>query len=57
MDEPKGDHGNTLNRIELEDNAISLAAYRGAANATEMREVIRRIDAPGQAPAVGRFLD
>jgi 2-methylcitrate dehydratase PrpD len=56
VDEPKGDPGNTLNRSELEDKAIRLAAYRGGATEAEMREVIRRIDGLGQTPAVGRFL-
>jgi len=43
VDEPKGDPGNTLSRPELEDKALRLAAYSGAATADEMRAVIARI--------------
>ena len=56
VDEPKGDPGNTLSRSELEAKAIALAAYRGGADAAEMREVFRRVDALGDMPVVGRFL-
>lgn len=37
VDEPKGDPGNTLTRPELEDKAIRLAAFGGAASEAEMR--------------------
>jgi 2-methylcitrate dehydratase PrpD len=40
---PKGDPGNTLSRAELEDKALRLAAYSGAASAEEMQQLIRRI--------------
>jgi 2-methylcitrate dehydratase PrpD len=43
VDEPKGDPGNTLSRPELESKAIALAAYRGAASADEMRQVISSV--------------
>ena len=37
VDEPKGDPGNTLSRQELEQKAIALAEFAGAASADEMR--------------------
>ena len=37
VDEPKGDPGNTLTRPELEDKAIRLAAFGGAADEAEMQ--------------------
>ena len=37
VDEPKGDPGNTLSRQELEQKAIALAEFAGAATAAEMR--------------------
>ena len=37
VDEPKGDPGNTLSRAELEQKAMALAEFAGAATATEMR--------------------
>jgi 2-methylcitrate dehydratase PrpD len=39
VDEPKGDPGNTLTRPELEDKALRLAAFSGAAGEAEMRRV------------------
>ncbi|HKW82283.1 MAG TPA: MmgE/PrpD family protein, partial [Burkholderiaceae bacterium] len=56
VDEPKGDPGNTLTRPELEDKALRLAAYRGAASVLEMRRVIERVWALADAPRVGPFL-
>jgi 2-methylcitrate dehydratase PrpD len=44
VDEPKGDPGNTLSRAELEDKALRLAAYGGAADADEMRAAFVAID-------------
>jgi 2-methylcitrate dehydratase PrpD len=40
VDEPKGDPGNTLSRVELEDKALRLAAYRHGATEAEMRRLI-----------------
>ena len=40
VDEPKGDPGNTLSRLELEDKALQLASYRQGASKAEMRTVI-----------------
>ena len=56
VDEPKGDPGNTLTRPELEDKALRLAAYRGAASVDEMRRVIARVWALAGAQRVGPFL-
>ena len=56
VDEPKGDPGNTLTRPELEDKALRLAAYRGAASEGEMRRVIERVWALADAQCVGPFL-
>jgi 2-methylcitrate dehydratase PrpD len=43
VDEPKGDPGNTLSRVELEDKALRLAAYRDGATEMEVRRVIEQI--------------
>jgi len=56
VDEPKGDPGNTLTRPELEDKALRLAAYRGAASEGEMRGVIERVWALADAQRVAPFL-
>ncbi len=39
---PRGDPDNTLTRAELEDKALRLAAYSGAATEREMKQVIAR---------------
>jgi len=56
VDEPKGDPGNTLDRSELVDKALRLAAYRGGASEAEMRGVVERVWALGRAVSVPRFL-
>jgi 2-methylcitrate dehydratase PrpD len=56
VDEPKGDPGNTLTRPELEEKALRLAVYRGAASEREMRRVIERVWALADAQRVGPFL-
>ena len=56
VDEPKGDPGNTLTRPELEDKALRLAAYRGAASVDEMRRVIERVWALADVRRVGSLL-
>ncbi len=43
VDEPKGDPGNTLSRSELEDKALRLARFGGAATETEARAVIHAL--------------
>jgi 2-methylcitrate dehydratase PrpD len=40
VDEPKGDPGNTLSRIEITDKALRLAAFSGGATADEMTRAI-----------------
>jgi len=39
---PKGDPDNTLSRAELEDKAMRLGTYRGAATEAEMKAIIAR---------------
>ncbi len=43
IDEPKGDPGNTLTRAELEQKALRLAEFSGAATAAEMNAAFQRI--------------
>ncbi|OZI29966.1 2-methylcitrate dehydratase [Bordetella genomosp. 10] len=40
VDEPKGDPGNTLSRPEIEDKAVRLGTYAGAATEAEVRSLI-----------------
>jgi 2-methylcitrate dehydratase PrpD len=54
--EPKGDPGNTLSRSELEDKALRLARFSGAADETEMRTAFERIWSIADAERVGRLL-
>jgi 2-methylcitrate dehydratase PrpD len=56
VDQPKGDPGNTLSPAEVEDKALRLAAYRGGADAGEMRRVIERIRTLRSAARVETFL-
>ena len=56
VDEPKGDPGNTLDRNELEDKALRLAAYQGGASPAEMRGVIAQVWALAEAARVPRWL-
>ena len=56
VDEPKGDPGNTLDRAEIEDKALRLAAYRGGATEAEMRRVIERVWSIADAERVQPFL-
>ena len=56
VDEPKGDPGNTLDRSELEDKALRLAAYGDAASATEMQAAFTRIWGTAQCARVGPLL-
>jgi 2-methylcitrate dehydratase PrpD len=43
IDVPKGDPGNGLSRVELEDKAVRLGAFRGGASEDEVRDAARRI--------------
>ena len=56
VDEPKGDPGNTLDRTELEDKALRLAAYQGGASPAEMRGVIAQVWALAESARVPRWL-
>jgi 2-methylcitrate dehydratase PrpD len=40
VDEPKGDPGNTLSRVEITDKAMRLAAFSGGASPAEMSKAI-----------------
>ncbi len=43
VDEPKGDPGNTLTRSELEQKALRLAEFSGAATSEEMSRIFTQI--------------
>ena len=53
VDEPKGDPGNTLSRDELEQKALRLAEFSGAASEGEMRAAFERIWRIADATTVG----
>jgi 2-methylcitrate dehydratase PrpD len=57
VEEPKGDPGNTLSRPELEEKALGLAEFSGAATESEMRGVFERIWNIARTKNVGRFLE
>lgn len=56
VDEPKGDPGNTLSRVELEDKALRLGAYRGGATEAEMKAIIGLVWALETLSVVGDLL-
>ena len=56
VDEPKGDPGNTLSRPELEQKALALAEFGGAATEAEIRAVFATLWNVIELPVVGRFL-
>jgi 2-methylcitrate dehydratase PrpD len=56
VDEPKGDPGNTLTRVEIEEKALRLAAYRGGATAAEMARAMARIRELRGSEKMGTFL-
>jgi 2-methylcitrate dehydratase PrpD len=56
IDEPRGDPGNTLSRAELEEKALRLADYTGAATAAEMVAVFARIRDLSKTDKIGAFL-
>ena len=56
VDEPKGDPGNTLSRPELEQKALALAEFGGAATEAEMRAVFAMLWNVTKQPAVSRLL-
>ena len=53
---PKGDPDNGLSRAELEDKALRLAQYAGAASEAEMKQVIARVWRLRDEPDVRDFL-
>ena len=56
VDEPKGDPGNTLSRPELEQKALALADFGGAASEAEMRAVFSTLWSVTKLPVVSRLL-
>jgi 2-methylcitrate dehydratase PrpD len=56
IDEPRGDPGNTLSRAELEEKALRLAEYTGAATPAEMSDVFARIRNLNQTEKLGALL-
>lgn len=56
VDEPKGDPGNTLSRPELEQKALALADFGGAASEAEMRAVFSTLWNVTKLPVVSRLL-
>ena len=56
VDEPKGDPGNTLCRAELQDKAVRLAAFSGAATAAEMNAVADKVWSLTHAERIGALL-
>lgn len=56
VDEPKGDPGNTLSRGELEDKAVRLALFSGAAGKNELRRAFDRIWSIAAAERIGSLM-
>lgn len=56
VDEPKGDPGNTLSRVEIEDKARRLGGYQGAAKPDEISALIDRVWGLSDRPLVPHFL-
>ncbi len=56
VDEPRGDPGNTLTRAELEEKALRLADFTGAATPEEMHSVFAKIRELTRAEKIGIFL-
>jgi len=56
VDEPKGDPGNTLSRPEIEEKAIRLALFSGAATEVEMKNLLPRLWAIAEQARVGPLL-
>jgi 2-methylcitrate dehydratase PrpD len=56
VDEPKGDPGNTLDRGELEQKALRLAGFSGAATAAEMAGLFDTVRALASLPTIERLL-
>jgi len=56
VDVPKGDPGNSLSRAELEEKAVRLGEYRGAAAEADVRDAARRIWRIEDHKQVGRLM-
>ena len=56
VDEPKGDPGNTLSRIEITDKAMRLAAYSSGASPSEMAAAIDRLWNIRQQKVMGNLI-
>jgi len=56
VEEPRGDPGNTLSRGEIEDKAVRLAEWSGAATAAEMRGIAQRVFSLADSPTLGILL-
>jgi hypothetical protein len=56
VDEPRGDPGNTLTRGEIEEKALRLADYNGAATPAEMAGVFASIRDLTRTDEIGAFL-
>jgi len=56
VDEPKGDPGNTLTRPEIEDKALRLGTYLGAASPAEVKALIGKIWSISSQSTVGRLV-
>ncbi|GAC1540124.1 MAG: hypothetical protein NVS2B9_07180 [Myxococcales bacterium] len=56
VDTPKGDPGDTLTRAELEEKALRLAQFRGAATAPELGAAVARIWSLEDETVLGRLL-
>ncbi|GAB2906952.1 MmgE/PrpD family protein [Paralcaligenes sp. KSB-10] len=56
VDVPKGDPGNTLSRLELEEKALRLGIYRNAATPEEVRNLIAKVWNMANSERIGRFL-
>jgi 2-methylcitrate dehydratase PrpD len=57
VDEPKGDPGNTLSRVEITDKALRLAAYGSAVPAKQAQHAVARLWQVAEWPRVSRLLD
>lgn len=56
VDIPKGDPDNTLSRPEIEEKALRLGTYQGAATTDEVKRIIAKAWGLADAPRVERFL-
>jgi 2-methylcitrate dehydratase PrpD len=56
VDVPKGDPGNALSRQEIEEKAVRLGQFRGAATEAELRAALARLWKIAEEPRVGRLL-